>query len=81
MEHPDFSKCIVVCHEDYYGVKYEYFDAGEWGYYYTTEEGSVIIYRCTGKYSKETRELKIKWWAYFDDICKKYEGDGCLDVK
>lgn len=86
METPDFDKTIVICHEEkYYGLKYEYFDAGDWSYYYTTEDGNVIIYRRNPQsYSKETRELDIKWWAYFEDICKNYEsmnGDVCSDMR
>ena len=68
---PHFEKDTVIAYNDGEEIVYELFKASDWQYFYSSDDRDCHIIRRTG-HRKSNRELKIVWWAYFDDMCKKF---------
>ena len=68
---PHFARDSVIAYDDGGKIAYELFKASDWQYFYYSDDRDCHIIRRTG-HRKSNRELKIVWWAYFDDMCKKF---------
>ena len=84
MDAPKLDRDIVIAYEEEIHDKmitvYELIKSNEWSYYYYSDSSQCYVLKA--RHSWKTRLLyRLKWWAYFDDVCKKYEGDGCSDVR
>lgn len=73
MDRPRLDNDIIIAYDDdYFGVIYEHLRCNEWEYFYYSEDEECHILREIK--TRHTHYLKnLKWWAYFDDVCKKYE--------
>lgn len=68
---PYFERDTVIAYDDDGEITCELFKASDWEYFYYSEDRGCHVIRRTGR-RKSNRSLKIVWWAYFDDMCKKF---------
>jgi hypothetical protein len=77
MDAPKLDRDIVIAYEEEIHDKmitvYEVINSDEWSYSYYSDYSQCHILKARGLRGKTRPLYRLKWWAYFDDVCKKYE--------
>jgi hypothetical protein len=77
MDAPKLDRDIIIAYEEEIHDKmitvYEVINSDEWSYYYYSDSSQCHILKARGSWGKTRPLYRLKWWAYFDDVCKKYE--------